>query len=38
VLVDRFVADPGNVPLRLPNGEVLRNPTDNELARCIGHG
>src|SRR5882672_3282026 len=37
VLVDRFVADPGQLPLAVcPNGEVLRNPTDNELARCIG--
>src|SRR5947208_3851709 len=36
-LIDRFHVDPGQLPIVLcPNGEVLRNPSEIELARCIG--
>jgi len=36
-LIDRFHVDPGQLPIVLcPSGEVLRNPSDDELARCIG--
>src|SRR4051812_427387 len=36
-LVERFQVDPGQLPIVLcPNGELLRNPTEPDLARCIG--
>ena len=36
-LVSRFHVDPHHLPIVLcPNGKLLRNPGDNELARCIG--
>jgi thioredoxin reductase (NADPH) len=36
-LIDRFHVDPGQLPIVLcPGGQLLRNPTEPELARCIG--
>jgi thioredoxin reductase (NADPH) len=36
-LIDRFHVDPGQLPIVLcPGGQLLRNPTEDELARCIG--
>ncbi|MDH6230479.1 thioredoxin reductase (NADPH) [Mesorhizobium soli] len=36
-LIDRFHVDVGQLPIVLcPNGQLLRNPTETELARCIG--
>lgn len=36
-LVERFQVDPEELPIVLcPGGQVLRNPTETELARCIG--
>ena len=36
-LIDRFHIEPGELPTVLcPSGAVLRNPTENQLARCIG--
>jgi thioredoxin reductase (NADPH) len=36
-LIERFHVDPGQLPIVLcPGGQLLRNPTENELARCIG--
>src|SRR5262245_32337022 len=36
-LIERFHVDPGQLPIVLcPNGELLRNPVETELARCIG--
>jgi thioredoxin reductase (NADPH) len=36
-LIDRFRVDPGQLPIVLcPDGQLLRNPTEPELARCIG--
>ena len=36
-LVERFHVDPGELPIVLcPGGELLRNPTETDLARCIG--
>ena len=36
-LIDRFHVDPGRLPIVIcPGGEVLRNPSEDELARCIG--
>jgi thioredoxin reductase (NADPH) len=36
-LIERFDLDPGQLPIVLcPGGQVLRNPGENELARCIG--
>jgi len=36
-LIERFAVDPGQLPMVLcPGGEMLRNPGENELARCIG--
>jgi thioredoxin reductase (NADPH) len=36
-LIERFHVDPGQLPIVLcPGGQLLRNPGDNELARCIG--
>lgn len=37
VLIERFHVDPGQLPIVLcPGGQLLRNPGENELARCIG--
>jgi thioredoxin reductase (NADPH) len=37
VLIDRFHVDPGQLPIVLcQSGQLLRNPRENELARCIG--
>jgi thioredoxin reductase (NADPH) len=36
-LIERFHVDPGHLPIVLcPDGQLLRNPTEIELARCIG--
>jgi thioredoxin reductase (NADPH) len=36
-LTERFNVDPAQLPIVLcPDGQLLRNPTENELARCIG--
>jgi thioredoxin reductase (NADPH) len=36
-LIERFHLDPHHVPIVLcPSGKMLRNPSENELARCIG--
>jgi thioredoxin reductase (NADPH) len=36
-LIERFHVDPGQLPIVLcPGGELLRNPGEDELARCIG--
>ena len=36
-LIDRFHIDPGQLPIVLcPGGQLLRNPGEVELARCIG--
>jgi thioredoxin reductase (NADPH) len=36
-LIDRFHVDTHHLPIVLcPNGKLLRNPSDTELARCIG--
>jgi thioredoxin reductase (NADPH) len=36
-LIERFHIDPGQLPIVLcPSGQLLRNPTEAELARCIG--
>ncbi|PTE06912.1 FAD-dependent oxidoreductase [Mesorhizobium helmanticense] len=36
-LVERFQVDPHHLPIVLcPNGKLLHNPGENELARCIG--
>jgi thioredoxin reductase (NADPH) len=36
-LLDRFPVDAGELPIVLcPGGQLLRNPSENELARCIG--
>jgi thioredoxin reductase (NADPH) len=36
-LIERFHVDPGQLPIVLcPGGQLLRNPSDTELARCIG--
>jgi thioredoxin reductase (NADPH) len=36
-LIERFHVDPGQLPIVLcPSGQLLRNPTEDELARCIG--
>jgi thioredoxin reductase (NADPH) len=37
VLIERFSVAPEELPLVVcPNGKVLRNPTETELARCVG--
>ena len=37
VLIERFQVDPGQLPIVLcPSGQLLRNPSEAELARCIG--
>jgi thioredoxin reductase (NADPH) len=36
-LIERFHVDVHHLPIVLcPNGKLLRNPSENELARCIG--
>ena len=36
-LIERFHVDPHHLPIVLcPNGKLLRNPGENELARCMG--
>jgi thioredoxin reductase (NADPH) len=36
-LIERFHIDPGQLPIVVcPGGQVLHNPTENGLARCIG--
>jgi len=36
-LIERFHVDPGQLPIVLcPGGQLLRNPGETELARCIG--
>jgi thioredoxin reductase (NADPH) len=36
-LIDRFHVDAGHLPIVLcPSGQLLRNPTEQELARCLG--
>jgi thioredoxin reductase (NADPH) len=36
-LIERFHIDPGQLPIVLcPGGQLLRNPSEVELARCIG--
>jgi thioredoxin reductase (NADPH) len=36
-LIERFHVDPGQLPVVLcPGGELLHNPSETELARCIG--
>jgi thioredoxin reductase (NADPH) len=36
-LLDRFHVDPGQLPIMLcPGGQLLRNPSELELAGCIG--
>ncbi len=37
VLIERFHIDPAQLPIVLcPGGQMLRNPGDDELARCLG--
>jgi thioredoxin reductase (NADPH) len=37
VLLERFQIDPGQLPIVLcPSGQLLRNPGEDELARCLG--
>jgi thioredoxin reductase (NADPH) len=36
-LIERFHIEPGQLPIVLcPGGQLLRNPSETELARCIG--
>jgi thioredoxin reductase (NADPH) len=36
-LIERFQIDPGQLPIVLcPGGQLLRNPGETELARCLG--
>ena len=36
-LIERFHGDPGELPIVLcPSGQYLRNPGEDELARCLG--
>src|SRR5919197_601316 len=36
-LLERFHVDPSELPIVVcPNGQMLRNPSEHELARCIG--
>jgi thioredoxin reductase (NADPH) len=36
-LIERFHVDPGQLPIVLcPGGQLLRNPGEEELARCLG--
>jgi thioredoxin reductase (NADPH) len=37
VLIERFHIDPGQLPIVLcPSGQLLRNPGEDKLARCLG--
>src|SRR5215472_15629990 len=37
LLIERFHVDPGQLPIVLcPSGQLLRNPGEDELARCLG--
>lgn len=37
VLIEKFEVAPADLPIVVcPNGKMLRNPTETELARCIG--
>jgi thioredoxin reductase (NADPH) len=37
MLIERFHIDPGQLPIVLcPSGQLLRNPGEDELARCLG--
>lgn len=37
ILLERFEVDPYHLPIVIcPKGEVLRSPSENELARCLG--
>jgi thioredoxin reductase (NADPH) len=37
VLIERFHIDPAQLPIVLcPGGQMLRNPSEDELARCLG--
>src|SRR5580704_12532742 len=37
VLIERFHIDPGQLPIVLcPSGQLLRDPGEDELARCLG--
>jgi thioredoxin reductase (NADPH) len=36
-VIERFQIDPGQLPIVVcPNGQLLRNPGENEVARCLG--
>jgi thioredoxin reductase (NADPH) len=36
-LIERFHIDPGQLPIVLcPDGQILRNPGEDQLARCLG--
>jgi thioredoxin reductase (NADPH) len=36
-LIERFHIDPGQLPIVLcPGGQILRNPGEDQLARCLG--
>jgi thioredoxin reductase (NADPH) len=36
-LIERFHIDPGQLPIVLcPSGQLLRNPSEDKLARCLG--
>jgi hypothetical protein len=36
-LIERFDVDPGQLPIVIcPGGQLLRNPGEDDLARCIG--
>ena len=36
-LIERFHIDPGQLPIVLcPSGQILRNPGEDQLARCLG--
>jgi thioredoxin reductase (NADPH) len=36
-LIERFHIDPGQLPIALcPGGQLLRNPSEGDLARCLG--
>jgi thioredoxin reductase (NADPH) len=37
VLIERFAVSPADLPIVVcPDGSMLRNPTETELARCVG--
>lgn len=37
IIIERFHIEAGEMPIVVcPAGQILRNPSDNELARCIG--